>query len=93
MKEAPQGTIGLTSANGWIDSGLFLEWLKHFQKHINSSGANKHPILDNHCSYLSLSATEFARVHGIIMLSVPPHADCCHSGLMLQNEGTTFQIS
>ena len=75
MKGAPQGSQGFCSASGWIDSSIFLEWLKHFQFHTNSSTNFKVIlILDNHCSHLSLPRIDYARDKGIIMLSIPPHS-------------------
>ena len=50
-------------------------WLKHFSSAVRPSQANKVLlILDGHCSHTrSIEAIEYAREHGIVMLSLPPH--------------------
>jgi len=77
LKGAPQGSIGFPSDSGWIDTKIFLAWMEHFQAHTNASVEHKVLlILDNHSSHISLAAINFARKHGIIMLSLPPK--CSH---------------
>ncbi|CAK8684407.1 unnamed protein product [Clavelina lepadiformis] len=74
LQDAPSGSRGFASPSGWIDSEIFLDWLKHFKKYANPSIDKKVLlILDNHASHLNLPAIEFARQNGIIMLSIPPH--------------------
>ncbi|KAI5722611.1 hypothetical protein M8J76_010920 [Diaphorina citri] len=57
---APPGTLGLANKSGWMMSDLFLETLKHFVKHTNSS--EERPTLliyDNHESHLSYQAISY----------------------------------
>lgn len=41
MQDAPEGSVGKCSDNGWIDSGSFLDWLKHFVSFTGVSPDNK----------------------------------------------------
>ena len=71
---SPPGTVSYTSENGWINSELFVMWLQHFVKHARPS--KDEPvilILDGHGSHKTLAATDFARDHGIAMISLQPH--------------------
>lgn len=55
----------------------FVLFLKHFQKHTNSSQTHKVLLtLDNHSSHISIDALDFCKTHGIVMLSFSPH--CSH---------------
>jgi hypothetical protein len=71
---APPGSIIKCSPSGWINSDLFVEWLKHF---INSCGATPDKktvlLLDNHESHISLEAYELCRKYGVTMVSFAPH--------------------
>ena len=56
---------------------LFLSWIKHFKKHVNSSQENKVLLLlDGHSSHKQLEVLNYAKEHGIVMLAFPPH--CTH---------------
>ncbi|KAI5724685.1 hypothetical protein M8J77_005936 [Diaphorina citri] len=71
---APPGTLGLANKSGWMMSDLFLETLKHFVKHTNSS--EERPTLliyDNHESHLSYQAIDYAKANGVKILTLPPH--------------------
>lgn len=71
---SPEGSLGLASRTGWINGDLFLEVLKHIQKHMNST--TERPILllcDNHESHISIEAINYSRENGIVYLSFPPH--------------------
>lgn len=75
LNGAPPQSILMVSDSGFINSELFVEWLKHFQKHVSAS--LEQPvllILDNHSTHISLPAVLFCRASGIHMLSLPPHA-------------------
>ena len=77
MNGAPPQSIGLANPSGWTDSEIFIDWLKHFVKFTNSSTTNRHVIvLDGHHSHKTLAAVEYARAHGIDMVTLPPH--CTH---------------
>lgn len=71
----PPGALYNCSKNGWSNEELFIEWLKHFQKHANPS--ENEPvllILDNHGSHITLEAYVFCKNNFITMLSIPPHS-------------------
>jgi len=74
LRGAPPGTIGGCSPSGWINSDLFVTWLKHF---IKSSGASVDKktilLLDNHESHISIQAFELCRSNGISLVSFAPH--------------------
>lgn len=71
---APEGSLGLVSKSGWINSKLFIEVLKHIQRHTRCSKDNHILlIMDNHESHISIEAIEYEREHGIVFLSLHPH--------------------
>ena len=77
MKGASPGSVGACSASGWIDVDLFMDWLRHFQKHTHSSKDNPQLLLlDGHHSHKTMEAITFAKEHGIEMITFPPH--CTH---------------
>ncbi|XP_074033052.1 uncharacterized protein isoform X2 [Leptinotarsa decemlineata] len=54
---APPGMLGLASKSGWMNNELFVDVLKHFIKHSNSSKENPSMLLyDNHESHIYLVA-------------------------------------
>lgn len=64
------------SDSGYINTQIFLEYLKHFQKHVKAT--KESPvllILDNHSSHCSLEAVLYCRQNGIHLLSIPPHSN------------------
>ena len=70
-------SVGLANPSGWTDSEIFIDWLKHFVKFTNSSTTNRHVlVLDGHHSHKTLAAVDYARAHGIDMVTLPPH--CTH---------------
>ena len=76
IEGAPEGSLGVATRSGWINSSIFVDVLKHIQKHTLSSKEN--PILlilDNHEShtYTSIDAINYCRNNGIVCLSFPPH--------------------
>lgn len=74
LDRTPAGTLGLVSDSGWINSVVFLEWLKFFVECVRPSPQHKVLlILDNHESHRSLASLDYACENGIVMLSVPPH--------------------
>ena len=57
-----------------MTSKNFLQVLQHFA--LNSRCSSDHKVLlimDNHESHLSLEAINYAREHGIVILTLPPH--------------------
>lgn len=66
----------MVSDSGFINTDLFLKWLKHFKSFAKASTEfnNVLLILDNHSSHISLEAILFCRENGIHLLSLPPHS-------------------
>ncbi|KAG5888593.1 hypothetical protein JTB14_004775 [Gonioctena quinquepunctata] len=74
---AVPGAVGYAEKSGWMSTRVFLKLLEHIKKHTNSSPTNQILLLmDNHETHVSLDAISFAREHGIVLLSFPPH--CTH---------------
>lgn len=72
---APPGSIQMCSDSGFINSDLYLDWLKHFQLSVKSSLEDPVLlILDNHSSHISLQAVQYCREHAIHVASLPPHS-------------------
>ncbi|XP_022834564.1 uncharacterized protein LOC111362220 [Spodoptera litura] len=73
IEGTPEGSLGVATRSGWINSSIFVDVLKHIQKHTLSSKEN--PILlllDNHESHTSIDAINYCRNNGIACLSFPP---------------------
>ena len=74
---APNGSLGLATSSGWMNSELFVVVLKHFIKHMNVSPDNPAIlVMDNHESHLTLATIDTARENGLIILGFPSH--CSH---------------
>ena len=75
VDHAPAGTIGQCSENGWIDSDLFLEFLKHFVTYTKcSKDSLVLLILDGHKTHTkNLTTIDYACDNGVVILSLPPH--------------------
>lgn len=74
---APAGSKGTAHPSGWMTADNFVMFLKHFVHHVKPS--KEQPVLlllDNHDSHLCISAIDYAKENGIVMLSFPPH--CSH---------------
>ena len=77
INEALPGTLGLAQPTDWMTSVLFYDVMKHFVKCTN--GSNNNPallILDNHESHLSIPVIDYAKEHGITLLTIHPY--CSH---------------
>ncbi|KAG8234013.1 hypothetical protein J437_LFUL013931 [Ladona fulva] len=72
---APLGSVIEISDTGYINSELFVSWLKHFKRHVNCSIES--PVLllldGNTTDSRNLEAVEYARDNVIIMLQLPGH--------------------
>jgi hypothetical protein len=78
-RDVLEGTQPLISDSGFINTELFLEWLKHFTKFVKPSKEDPVPlILDNHISHCSLEAVILCREILITLLSTP------HASHMMQ---------
>ncbi|CAH1974722.1 unnamed protein product [Acanthoscelides obtectus] len=72
---APLDTLKLISDTGYMNTELFLEWIKHICNHVKPTKDD--PVLltmDNHVSHCSLQLISYCREHFIILLTLPPHA-------------------
>lgn len=75
MNGAPLGSIQMCSDSGYINTDLFLDWLRHFQNAVKSTVDD--PVLlvlDNHSSHVNLNAVLFCRSNSIHIVSLPPHS-------------------
>lgn len=77
LNNAPQGSSGSANESGLMTESDFIKYLEHFVKFAKPT-KNKPCllILDNHRSHLILEGLDFAKEHGIVMLTLPPH--CSH---------------
>ncbi|XP_031429716.1 uncharacterized protein LOC116221853 isoform X1 [Clupea harengus] len=74
---APAGSCGGSHPNGWLKEEQFLDFLRHFVRHSKCSPERPCLLLtDNHGSYLSIEALDFARGNGIMWRMIPPN--CFH---------------
>ncbi|KAK7455951.1 hypothetical protein BaRGS_00039419, partial [Batillaria attramentaria] len=74
LNETPAGSEGAAHKSGWMTEENFPKFLAHFKHHLKPS--RESPvlvILDNHGSHLGIAALDFAKEHGIALLSLPPH--------------------
>ncbi|KAG5864203.1 hypothetical protein JTB14_008836 [Gonioctena quinquepunctata] len=62
---APEGSLDLATRSGWINGDLWLQVLKHVQKHTSCSKENLILLLcDNHESLITITAINYLRDHG-----------------------------
>ena len=75
IDNAPSGTIGRCSDSGWIETYLFMDYVKHFAEHTKCSKSSPVLlILDGHKTHTkNLALIHFARDNGIVIVSLPPH--------------------
>jgi len=67
----PAGCIGASHKSGWMTKENFLVFLQHVVKHCKSTVEK--PVLlllDNHESHLSVEGIQFAKDHGVHLLSL-----------------------
>jgi DDE superfamily endonuclease/helix-turn-helix, Psq domain len=77
LNGAPPSSLGLAAKSGWMNSVIFLDVLKHIQKHKRCTTSQRLLlIMDNHESHISLAAINYCRDNGIDVLTLPPH--CSH---------------
>ena len=76
-RDGPPGCIGAANPTGWMSKEIFLDFIKHFVKHVRCT--KERPVLmllDNHISHLGIDMLDFAKDNGVVLLSFPPH--CSH---------------
>lgn len=75
MVNAPEGAWGVCSDSGWINTELFLGWLKKFIAY--TAATKEYPVLllvDGHSTHTkSIEVIDEARKNGVEILSFPPH--------------------
>ncbi|KAJ8277851.1 hypothetical protein GJAV_G00080870, partial [Gymnothorax javanicus] len=77
IQNGPLGCTGSANGSGWMQETDFLAFLQHFARHTLVTPESKLLLLlDNHPSHLSVVAIDFCKLHGIVLLSFPPH--CSH---------------
>ncbi|CAK1581494.1 unnamed protein product [Parnassius mnemosyne] len=77
IRDRPIGSAGSANPSGWMQDETFIHFLEHFKKHTNASPSHKVLlVLDNHSSHIHITALDFCKTNGIVMLSFPPH--CSH---------------
>lgn len=77
VRDGPPGCVGAGNSSGWMEEAQFLEFLRHFHHHVESSRDSKVLLLlDNHTSHISIKALDYCKENGIVVLSFPPH--CSH---------------
>nr|CAI5866116.1 unnamed protein product [Callosobruchus analis] len=76
---APPGSKVVISDSGYINSELFVCWMKHFIEVVRLSKENKVlPLLDGHTTHCkNLAALNIAREAGVIMIQLPGHTTNC----------------
>ena len=71
--EGPDDALYARSESGWIDSELFLVWLRRiFLKYIDQ----QRPVLlltDGHKSHLTIDVIDACRDNNVILFCLPPH--------------------
>ncbi|KYM99107.1 hypothetical protein ALC62_10163 [Cyphomyrmex costatus] len=74
LNGAPSGSVGSVNPSWWINSDLFLEFLKHL-KNVTRCSVDQPVLLllDNHESNRSLPGLQFCKANGIHVVSFPPH--------------------
>ena len=72
---APVGTIQSCSENGWVNTELFIKYIKHFVKFVDCAKERKVLLIfDGHKTHTkSLELIDNARDNGIVLISLPPH--------------------
>ncbi|GBM73374.1 hypothetical protein AVEN_104139-1 [Araneus ventricosus] len=75
VQRCTQWNLPLISDTGYMNSDLFIDWLKHFVKHAKPSAEDPDLLIaDNHTSHCPLPAVLFCREIHITFLTLPPHA-------------------
>jgi hypothetical protein len=64
-------TVINVSENGWTDSGIALDWIKHFD---TRTKMRTKVILDSHTSHVSLPFVQYCEANNIVPLYFPPHS-------------------
>lgn len=74
LKNGPPGCAGTAQVTGWMVESTFVEWFRHFLKHVHPSKDD--PILlilDNHETHMSIDFIDLASENGVVVVTIPPH--------------------
>lgn len=77
LEGAAPGSAGGMSDSGWINRGLFETYITgHFAKHVKLERGGPATLIlyDGHKSHLSLTLTDWAREHNVVLFVLPPHS-------------------
>ncbi len=69
----PDDALYGKSESGWVDSKLFLEWMKQIFLRYAVQERPVLLIIDGHKSHLTLECIDLARENQVILLCLPPH--------------------
>ena len=71
--DGPDDAVYAKSESGWVDSELFLAWMK--KVFITYCGSERPVIffVDGHKNHMTLDTIDLARNNGIILFCLPPH--------------------
>nr|XP_039255139.1 jerky protein homolog-like [Styela clava] len=73
LRGAPLGAAGFANKSGWINSEIFLSWMKHFVKHANCTPSTPALLLmDNHKSHITIDSLNYAKENGLVLLTFHP---------------------
>lgn len=68
----PPNAMVTVSANGWIESDIFLQFLRFFVERIPPARPQI-ILLDSHASHVSVDAMKFREENGLVFLTFPAH--------------------
>ena len=84
MKHCPTGGVGVPSPSGWMDSSVFVIYLKHFVACVKPSRSNLVLVIPNgHQCHTSIEAVKLARENYITLMTISPHTSHCLQPLHL----------
>ena len=69
----PDDALYAKSESGWIDSELFMMWMKKIFLHFCGSQRPVLLFVDGHASHITIKVIDFARENQIILFCLPPH--------------------
>ena len=94
VKDAPTGSIVRAHPSSWMTLENFFSWMKHFVLHVRPSNKDEVLLLlDNHHSHVTLETIDYAKEHGILLLSFPTHCSINLSHLIGQFMGLSSVIT
>ncbi len=71
--DGPEDALYAKSDSGWIDSELFLAWLRIFFVKFCVPERPIMLLIDGHASHITVEAIDFCQANNIILFCLPPH--------------------